>query len=357
MNNGDGEEIEVRSCMWFVPPFANIHAGGASTIFKIANQLSLDNGCLNYFIFEKSVPVEWSDLLSGIYPDMQFEIRIFNYSNTNGHDVLPATDVAICTFWTTALQLVKYNSCHKKFYLLQDDERLFYPSGADSCLVEATYRFGFIGLANSASIKDSYSIKSLAKTYNYMPGINRELLGIEDYSPRNESVNIIAYARPSHSRNVFEILIYVLSELAEEYKEKLNIFLVGENLQPKEYRISSWIKVIGNVTDSKQAHYLYDKCDIGISLISTPTISYQQLDVLAAGRCLVAIKNGEIENVFSDEEIYYTSPFPLIMKNDIINLIENKNAITGYASKGRLAAQRLGWDITLKKISTFIRTA
>ncbi len=58
-------------------------------------------------------------------------------------DDLPASDVAICTFWVSAYFLLKFNKTKRKYYFIQDYEPLFYPGGATFALAESTYRFGF----------------------------------------------------------------------------------------------------------------------------------------------------------------------------------------------------------------------
>ncbi|ELY5306619.1 glycosyltransferase, partial [Yersinia enterocolitica] len=93
-----------------------------------------------------------------------------------------------------------------------------------------------------------------------------------------------------------------------------------------------------------------------ISYISTPTISYQQLDILSAGRCLVSIKNGEIENIFNKDEVVFVSNYPEIMKEEIIDLINDKERIARTALNGRIAVRELDWDKTLSNICNFIET-
>lgn len=343
----------IKSCVWFLPKLANIHAGGASTILKIANELSIRTSCLNYFIFENDISSCWDKNIRKHYPDLKYEII-----NSNKKDMtnIPYSDVAFCTFWITAYSLAAYNKCKKKFYLLQDDERLFYPSGSESVLVEGSYTFGFYGVTNSHIIKKIYQEKSNSSTLKYMPGINNELLKISDYKKNNDSTRIIVYGRPSHSRNVFELLIKVLYSIANELGDKVKISIVGEDFLPNDYKLPSNIDVIGNIYNKDDIISLYSDSDIGICLISTPTISYQQLDIMTAGRCLVSIKNGEIENIFKDNEIFFVSNFPEIMKEEIIHLINDKELITKTAFNGRIAVKNLDWNKTLSEICDFIET-
>lgn len=345
----------IKSCVWFLPLFGNIHAGGAVTIFKIAQQLSVSNNCVNYFVFERGFPEEWIVILEELYPELNFNMLVSDLVDGVFSQNIPFCDAGICTFWTTSLSLVNYNQCKKKFYLLQDDERLFYPSGSHSSLVEATYAFGFYGITNAVAIKDTYTKRSKVNTHHYRPGINKELLNIPDYKIKAGSLKIVAYGRPSHPRNAFEILANVLTSLADEFPN-VEIIFVGEDFDMRDYKLSSRIKVIGNVTDSSILHSIYADCDIGISLITTPTISYQQLDILAAGRCLVAVKNGEIENLFNESEICYVSPFYQMMKDELKYLIENRVAIKQFSENGRKAAACLDWDSSLDGIVTFMNS-
>lgn len=355
-NMRDNNDLQkTNSCVWFLPKLINIHAGGTATIFKIANELSIRNSCINYFIFQTNVTSSWKKNIIKYYPNLKFEIITLSQGQKSINDI-PYSDVAFCTFWTTAYSLVSYNKCKKKFYLLQDDERLFYPSGSESVLVEGSYTFGFYGITNSHVIKSSYQAISNAATLKYMPGINSSLLKISDYKPSNNPTKIVVYGRPSNSRNVFELLANVLSSIAIELGNRVKISIVGEDFSQKDYKLPPEINILGNVSNTDDIISLYSDADIGISYISTPTISYQQLDILSAGRCLVSIKNGEIENIFNKDEVVFVSNYPEIMKEEIIDLINDKERIARTALNGRIAVRELDWDKTLSNICNFIET-
>ena len=69
---------------------------------------------------------------------------------------IPGADGGVCTLWTTAYYLLKFNKVKRKFYFIQDYEPLFYPGGSTYAQTEATYRFGFYGIANTQGMKDVY---------------------------------------------------------------------------------------------------------------------------------------------------------------------------------------------------------
>lgn len=345
---------DILSSIWFCPQIDNIYAGGAATIFMIADHLSKSTGCINYFAFPIKISEYKIQELQILYPKMNFKILCIQECNED-NSTLPYFDAAFCTFWLTAFDLVKFNKCRKKFYLIQDEERLFYHSGTEAALVDESYRFGFNGLANSQAIQNRYKEISGANCHRYIPGINNSLLEINDYISKNERINIIVYARPSHHRNMFELLGYVFSRIAITLKEKINITFIGEDFNPKEFKLPPSIKVRGNITDKIEMKDIYNQCDIGVCMISTPTISYQQLDFLASGRCLVATKNGEIESQFSEDSIYYVSALPDVMIQQVLELIKNREKIQLYAKNGREAVKNLSWQKELSEITNFIQ--
>lgn len=62
-NMRDNNDLQkTNSCVWFLPKLINIHAGGTATIFKIANELSIRNSCINYFIFQTNVTSSWKKI-------------------------------------------------------------------------------------------------------------------------------------------------------------------------------------------------------------------------------------------------------------------------------------------------------
>jgi hypothetical protein len=344
---------ELESVSWFLPKIGNVNAGGITTILKIAEYLTKNNGCKNYFIFSGGDLKKYHEEVLSLYPRLNFEIRQCGLQKKE-IDKLPKANVGICTFWSTAFSLAKYNQCEKKFYLLQDDERCFYEYGATRELVESTFRMGFKGIANSDYIYNMYKSYSHALSHRYYPGAN-EYYFCGNKNISDDIVNIVVYCRPSHSRNCFETIILSIKSVADTLKGKVIFHLVGEHINKKAYKLPDTCIVHGNVSNESELKKLYSICDFGISFISTPTISYHQLDLIQSKVCLIANKNMEIENIFHPGEVLYSEVTSTALTALIIDLMNDPNIGRDYINKASDRIKVFNWCDCLKNIEEFIR--
>lgn len=346
---------EIKSVCWFLPEIKNINAGGISTIFIVANFLTEKYKCLNYLVFNKGSEENYYRMIKSLYPNLNFKIKIVGLDKNN-IEKLPKADLGVCTFWSTAFHLVKYNDCKKKYYLLQDDERSFYSYNSMREYVETTYTFGFIGIANSTYIRDMYQKISGRKCYRYIPGVNNNFSCDEKIFQKEDALNIVVYARPSHERNCFEVIILAVKTIAEKLESKVIFHLVGENFNKKKYNLPSNCIVHGHISNENDLKEIYKKCKYGISFISTPTISYHQLDLIKSGICLITNRNKEIINVFTDDEVIYCDVNHNSLINLVINLVNKKSDYADFFTNNSNEKIKIfNWDLCLASIDEFMR--
>ncbi|MFO4642681.1 rhamnosyltransferase WsaF family glycosyltransferase [Vibrio cholerae] len=345
--------LELKSALWFLPKIGNINAGGIVTILKIADHLTKTSGCKNYFIFSNGDLNKYHRDISLLYPELNFEIMQSSLEKEN-IDRLPRTNIGICTFWTTAFSLAKYNKCDKKFYLIQDDERCFYEYGSTRELVESTFRMGFKGIINSDYVYNLYKSYSHASSYRYYPGVN-EYYYCDNKNINEDIINVVVYCRPSHSRNCFETIIVSIKSVAETLKGRVVFHLVGENINRKSYKLPENCIVHGHVSNESELKKLYNICNFGVSFISTPTISYHQLDLIQSRVCLIANKNMEIENIFHPGEVLYSEPTPNALATLILNLVNDHDMVRDAINKSSEKLKIFNWCNCLTNIETFIR--
>lgn len=109
------------------------------------------------------------------FPLLNFEIIPYS----DNFDDYPEVDIALCNWWLTAFPLAKFRKCRQKYYLLQDFEPCFSQAGSTYAVTEESYRFGFIGLANSSALAGLYRSYGNWAVYRYQAGVNHRL-----YYPR-----------------------------------------------------------------------------------------------------------------------------------------------------------------------------
>ncbi|WP_139302095.1 rhamnosyltransferase WsaF family glycosyltransferase [Vibrio spartinae] len=337
---------KVNSIIWFIPEITNVYAGGIVTILKISQYFSINYGTKNIFVTDGLFSESNKKIISEKYAGILYDFILLKDSNKI------FGDVAICTFWTTAFNLLKFNNCKKKFYLVQDDERCFYPHGSVRELVESTYRFGFYGLVNSNNIFETYN--KFQKCMRFLPGIDDSLI-TENKIRKDGTTHIVVYSRPSHVRNCFEIVLLASRKIAEIYKDSVVFHYVGESFNSRDYNLPSNCIVHGNISSQSKVKEIYSLCDIGISFISTPTVSYHQLDLLKSKICLICNKNGEIENLFNNDEVVFCDATVSDLIYKLSEVLENKDIIYNTIDNSLNKLNEFSWDKCLYDISQYIR--
>lgn len=351
-------ETPPKSFLCFLP-YANgstFLKGGYRTIIAINNALCQKFNAKMYLSFfpeikDDELEEKFRSTAKIDFPD--FEYEIVRYSKVwNLH-----VDIAMCNFWLGAYPLVKFNNCLEKYYLLQDHESLFYEAGIVSALAERTLYFGFHHFTNSLAIKKYVDfINGRNSTYRYLPGIDHETY----YHTQNKSLGegacrIICYGRPSIGRNCFHFLSKVFKVVKANLDDKVEIISVGEDFDVASYGLEGIVNNYGKYNDLQKLAELYRQCDIGVSLISTPTFSYQHFEYMASGLCLVTNKQEGIADLLMDNDnAIVCEPVVDIMAERIINLVNNPELIARVAKNGAQFAEALDWKKCFDGIAGFI---
>jgi len=345
-----------KSILCFLPYSKSFLAGGMSTIINLCLNLGKKWNAKIYLcpfpsnnLFEKDIDY-YKKNLKQIFKENSFEVVLYQDINNI------KTDIAICSFWITAYPLLKYNNCKEKYYLVQDLENTFYPSGSISAMTRFTYDFGFNKLTNSnalAKYMHFYDSKSLI--FKYQPGINKEIYYPNKENIQNKIIKIVAYGRPNNDRNAFCMLIPVFKSLKEKFKENIEIITVGDNFNPEEYGLKNTIKNYGKLNSLESLAELYRSCDIGISFITTPTFSYQHLEFMASGLCLVTNKQEGIDDfLFDGKNAVVCDPIPNLIVPKIIEIIEDKVKRSNIAESGLKYTNELSWEKCYNSIAEYI---
>ena len=264
-------------------------------------------------------------------------------------------DVALCNFWMGAFLLASYNNCKRKFYLVQDLEANFY-QGSISTITEYTLSLGFDFLTNSEAIKQYLlALYPKSKCYRYFPGVDHDIYKPRNNDKINNRIRVVAYARPSIPRNCFEILFLVFKNLKEKLGDRLEIFTVGEDFDVNDYGLNGIVTNLGCFKDIKKLAEFYTTCDIGISLISTPTFSYQNLEFMSSGLLLVTNDQPGIKDFLIDGYNAIVCPpiYEEIVKK-IIEMASSPEEMKIISERGYLFAKRLNWNDCLEGVASYI---
>lgn len=349
------EAFVPQSCLCFLPYCGNLEAGGIKTVFRLLEALQKNcNTELYINIFPPLASrIEENEYEKAIHK--KFPFLHFRFVQTNE---IKRVDIAVCTLWITAFELARFNRCRQKYYLIQDYETLFYPSGTVAALVDETYKFGFYGITNSASLAAIYKNFTDTQAFRYFPGVDKSLYYPFDKKIfSKEKYTMIFYGRPSNPRNCFELIALICRQVKAELKEKIQIISVGEDYNPRDYKLDKIICNKGLVSSMQELAELYRHCDIGISFITTPTFSYQHLEYMASGLCLITNEQKGIADFIKDGDNALVCPMiASVIAQRIVELVHNPEQMENLSKNAVNSVKQFDWENFGISVCRFIRS-
>jgi hypothetical protein len=213
-------------------------------------------------------------------------------------DIGPA-EIFVTTSWWTTFAVSHTVAPERLVYLMQEDERMFYPFGDERLLCEETLKSRALTFViNSQMLYEHLSASGM----NFLRdnGIWFEpSFPIAHFHMNQESMpirrsNFLFYARPNNLRNLFYRGIEAIDRAIERNilsPEVWDIHLVGKDL----YRMSFHRGVEPALHQNLEwADYstLIRETDLGLSLMYSPHPSYPPLDLAASGAVAVTNKYG-----------------------------------------------------------------
>lgn len=202
-----------------------------------------------------------------------------------------ALDRFITTSWwtTTAAGRLPKGSI---FYLLQEDERMFYPAGDDLLRCERVMSDPSVPLLVNSKLLFDHLVQSIpdmaARGAYFEPAFPRTQFYRE---PRAEGTKrtLMFYARPNNPRNLFYLGCEVLRRALEEGiidPDAWRLVLCGRDIPRLTFNPSIEVSYAENLRWDEYARIVRGS-DLGLSLMLTPHPSYPPLDLAAAGAVVV----------------------------------------------------------------------
>jgi hypothetical protein len=204
-------------------------------------------------------------------------------------------DWMLTTSWWTTRAALGSVAPGRLLYLLQEDERLFYPAGDDqlSCaemLADPRVRT----IVNTGMLLEHLQADGLAPNgLAFEPAFPARLYFREPRAPGAKKT-FLFYARPNNARNLFYRGLAALNAALTQgvlRASEWEFHLVGKD-QPN-------LQLPGNPAVIRHANMLWSDyaslvrtVDIGLSLIYTPHPSYPPLDIAASGGVAVTNRYG-----------------------------------------------------------------
>ncbi len=349
------EAVVPQSCLCFLPYCSNLEAGGIKTIFLMLQALQDNFG--TRLLINVFPPPGTAEKYAKYAAAVRQKFSRLNFEFVSPEQVEYA-DIGICTLWITAFELAKFNRCRQKYYLVQDYETLFYPSGATAALVDETYKFGFYTLTNSQRLAEIVGSFSRTAVFRYLPGVDKTL-----YFPPvaknfdKDCWQLLFYGRPSNQRNCFELTALICRRLKEVLGDKIKIISVGEDYSPRQYGLQGIVENRGHIGSMRELAELYRQSDIGISFITTPTFSYQHLEYMASGLCLITNEQAGISDFIKDGENAVVCPMIVdVITQRIINLIDSPRQMEKISRCAVKTMRNFDWEKCAASVCKFIES-
>lgn len=216
-----------------------------------------------------------------------------------------AGDFFLTTSWWTTRSTLDAVGAAKVFYLLQEDERMFYHFGDDRLRCEDTLNERGLHAAVNSKLLFDHLAQGASALLDFgsraswfepaFPGSMRTR------SRQSEKRRLFFYARPDHARNLFSLGLEALHRALNAGvfpRGRWDIYMVGRNIPALALPDS---RPLHSVEGLSWADYqeLVASMDAGFSLMSTPHPSYPPLDLAAAGAAVLTNQFGNKSNLSS----------------------------------------------------------
>jgi O-antigen biosynthesis protein len=350
--------LDIRSITWFLPEFQHPYYGGIYTLLRFADYLKRVKGVEHHFMILGSMDEgQAAEKIASGFPALAGEkVGVVNLYNPIGK--LEQTDAGISTLWGTAYFLLRFNQTKRKFYFIQDYEPLFYPAGSISAQVEASYRFGFYGIANTPTIGNIYQEQYGGKAEYFLPCVDTDI-----FYPNNaqssidpEPLTVFFYARPDHPRNGFELGAQALRILKQRLGNRVRIVAAGSLWKPRDYDLQGIVENLG-LLEYRETAELYRNCQIGLVMMFTRHPSYLPLELMASGCLVVTNLNPATSWLLQDGENCRLSEASAtcladILENGLMD-VDSRKSITTHAAQ-MVKTSFSNWQMEIEKIYSYM---
>ncbi len=276
--------------------------GGVATAILLAALVARRTGlglriiCRHERPDEKSVQAILA--LNRVELDGKVDFQFLNVADNLSETDIGDDDILITTSWWTTASVVAGLGTRNVFYLLQEDERMFYPHDDDHL--------------RCSSLLAATPVKLVVNTellYRHLEGSGLGPLGdravwfepafhhaTKDLPAQrgNGKRSFFFYARPHHPRNLFYLGLEVIQACVqrgvldpEEWEfnfvgSDIPNLVITEDVAVQRHQALSWGEYVELVRG----------VDLGLSLMYTPHPSYPPLDLAAAGAVVVTNSYG-----------------------------------------------------------------
>lgn len=249
---------------------------------------------------ESANPRELERFLSiyNIHPLFDVEFKYMHFLNRENELDAGCNDIYLTTSWWTTSALLNSQITQKLYYILQEDERMFYPFGDDRQRCESVLRNDSINFILNTKLLYQHFVSegfdSIVKNGTWFEPAFPSEIYYPRIKKREDRKKLFYYARPNNPRNLFYLGLDVLDRCVLEKAIDLDvwdIYFVGKDIPKTILGIDYEPKILSDLSWAQYAEFI-GGVDLGLSLMYTPHPSYPPLDLAASGAKVVTNKYG-----------------------------------------------------------------
>lgn len=276
--------------------------GGVGTALILAALLANRRGA-ELRIITRTEPAQPANLdhvlqVYGLSLQRESQFRFAPASETAAALDLFADELLLTSsWWTTAATLAAVPTT-RVAYLLQEDERMFYPQGDDRLRCDAVLRRKDLRFIVNTELLRSHFIASGLTHFEQQAISFEPAFPTRVFHPRPRAdegrYRLVFYARPHNPRNLFYLGLEVLDQALLQGvidAQRWDIVFVGTHIPDLQLATGVRPQRLESLDWSDYAA-LVGSADLGLSLMDTPHPSYPPLDLVASGAVVVSTRHG-----------------------------------------------------------------
>ena len=251
-------------------------------------------------------------------------------------------EIFLTTSWWTTKSVMGTFGQKRIVYLLQEDEREFYPFGDDHLRCTDTLRTAELKVLINTQLLYDYLVSEGFDNIRDNGLWFEPAWPLHGYDPQarehEAKNNFFFYARPRHARNLFYLGLEVIEAAVSRGvldPHEWDFHFVGTDIPRLNITSSSSARLVQDV-DYGEYTALVRQMDLGLCLMYTPHPSYPPLDLAASGAVVVTNKYANKRDLSS-----YSRNI-LCEELDVDNLVQGIEK--GVALATNLAARRANFE-------------
>lgn len=239
--------------------------------------------------------------------DQEVEFEMIPHGRSATQLCITEGDIFLTTSWWTTKSVMGSVQHEKIVYLLQEDERMFYPLGDDYLRCEQVLSSRDLTFVINTKLLYTHLIRSgltnlESRAMWFEPAFPSTVFYREPRNSPPQKRRLLFYARPNNVRNLFWLGIETLDEAISRGVldlSKWDVVFVGKDI-PKMTFTNGYSPIFAQNLSWAEYGELVRRIDIGLCLMYTPHPSYPPLDLVSSGAVVVTNQFG----IKTDLDIY-----------------------------------------------------